>query len=180
MNFNRVNYLFSEKEFDSTRDLYRAVLIAACKEASRLASLFTYYREPLTHHVCSFDLDALMEHMPVVESAIVPGRFKSQYPICDILVALRVLHDAGLIMSEDKDVREIQLETHLFKMIAEAWAISLGVTAHEIVRGEPIYAKNFQRAILIDGARDRRADAKGVCIWDRQAVIRTRKGGVAA
>jgi hypothetical protein len=155
MTTDRVNYLFSEKEFDTTRDLYRAVLIAACKEASRLAAEFTYYREPLTHYVCSFDLDALMEHMPVVESTVVPGRFKSQFPLCDILEALRELNKAGYIMSEDKEFREIQLETHLFKMIAEAWAISLGVKnwRPSFPIGKPIYVTSAKRCNQVEDVR---------------------------
>jgi hypothetical protein len=148
MNVSRINYLFAEPEFDTTRDLYRAVLVAACKSASQKAK---GYNESLTHFTNEFDLDDLVSQMPVVESAT--GQLKPKYSLVCTLAAIRFLDKAGYI-GAGTSFEWIMLETHLFKMIAEAWSISMGVQAFPaIMSDELIYATSAKRAGMIEGYR---------------------------
>lgn len=152
MNHLRVNCLFSEKEFDGTRVLYRTILNAACKEASRKASLYTFYKDSLTHYHSAFSLSNLLRHMPVAQTGI-PDKLKYEYDIEDVLEALQWLNDAGYLWVEP-GYRTIQLETHLFKMIAEAWAESMGVDRwNSFFFEKPIHAISFERASEIEAAR---------------------------
>jgi hypothetical protein len=152
MNRLRVNYLFSEEDFEDTRELYRIVLWAACKEASRRASTLCYYRRPLTDYINAFDLDALLRHMPIAQTSM-PGQLTYRFPLVEVIKALRWLHDAGYL-TVDRELEEIQLETHLFKLIADAWAVSLGVRRFNLgTPWKPIYTNSADRAAQIEKAR---------------------------
>lgn len=162
MNVSRINYLFAEPGFFFTYELYQAVLTAACKSASQKAK---GYDESLAHFTNAFDLDDLVSQMPVVES--VTGQLKPKHSLVDTITALRFLHDAGYLDVED-NFRSIQLETHLFKMIAEAWATSMGVRAFTPIRSdEPIYAVNPDRATHIGEAQA----ARRARLQERREVV---------